>query len=87
MLPRGSGEAIVSTQSSISKGVGGETTDVRFGSKADICSAKSHVRFTPNCDRKSGFPHKVMSALPPKADMHGAAGDVRFGPEAIVLLS
>jgi hypothetical protein len=21
--------------------------DVRFGSKADICSAKSHVRFTP----------------------------------------
>ena len=23
-------------------------TDVRFGSKADICSANSHVRFTPN---------------------------------------
>ena len=22
---------------------------VRFGSKADICSAKSHVRFTPEC--------------------------------------
>ena len=22
-------------------------TDVRFGSKADICSAKGHVRFTP----------------------------------------
>ena len=22
--------------------------DVRFGSKADICSAKRHVRFTPN---------------------------------------
>src|SRR5262245_46003467 len=23
---------------------------VRFGSKADICSAKGHVRFTPNSD-------------------------------------
>jgi hypothetical protein len=29
--------------------------DVRFGSKADICAAKSDVRFTPNSDRKSGF--------------------------------
>ncbi|MGB2649690.1 MAG: hypothetical protein WBC86_19135, partial [Pseudolabrys sp.] len=28
-------------------------TDVRFGSKADICSAPSHVRFTPNSDRES----------------------------------
>ena len=28
--------------------------NVRFGSKADICSAKRHVRFTPNSDRKSG---------------------------------
>src|SRR5690348_4446556 len=29
-------------------------TDVRFGSEADICAAKSHVRFTPNSDSKSG---------------------------------
>ena len=43
-----------------------QRADVRFGSLADICSAKGHVRFTPNSDRKSGFPHKVMSALPPK---------------------
>jgi hypothetical protein len=28
--------------------------DVRFGSKADMCNAKRHVRFTPNSDRKSG---------------------------------
>ena len=56
--------------------------DVRFGSLADICSAKGHVRFTPNSDRESGFPRKVMSALPPKADMCGAAIDVRFGPIA-----
>ena len=26
---------------------------VRFGSKADICAAKSHVRFTPNSDHES----------------------------------
>jgi hypothetical protein len=30
--------------------------------------AQSHVRFTPNSDRESGFPQMVMSALPPKAD-------------------
>ena len=28
------------------------TADVRFGSKADICSAKRHVRFTPKSDIK-----------------------------------
>jgi hypothetical protein len=26
--------------------------DVRFGSEADMCSAKRHVRFTPNSDIK-----------------------------------
>ena len=56
--------------------------DVRFGSKADICSAKGHVRFAPNSDRESEFPQTGMSALPPKADMCGAATDVRFGPIA-----
>jgi hypothetical protein len=56
--------------------------DVRFGSKADICSAKERVRFTPNSDRESDFPHKVMSALPPIADMCGAVADVRFAPIA-----
>ena len=40
------------------------------------------VRFTPNSDRESGFPHKVMSALPPKADMCGATRDVCYGPIA-----
>jgi hypothetical protein len=29
--------------------------NVRFGSKADICAAKSDVRFTPKSDRESGF--------------------------------
>jgi hypothetical protein len=51
------------------KGVIGSNSDVRLGSKADIFGAKRYVRFTPNNDRESGFPHKVMSALPPKADI------------------
>ena len=34
--------------------------DVRFGSKADICSAKWHVRFTPR--KQACAAHKVMSA-------------------------
>jgi len=56
--------------------------NVRFGSKADICGATHHARFTPDSDRESGFLHKVMSALPPKADMCGATRHVRFGPIA-----
>src|SRR5262249_487054 len=71
-LPRGSGEAIVSTQSSISKGVGCETNNVRFGSKADVCTAPAHVRFAPNSDRKSRHAQMVMSALHLKADMCSA---------------
>src|SRR5262245_8118002 len=56
--------------------------NVHFGSLADICSAKGHVRFAPNSDRDSGFPQTVMSALPPKADMCGAVAHVCFGPIA-----
>jgi hypothetical protein len=56
--------------------------DVRFGSEADIGSAKGHVRFTPDSDRESGFSQKAMSALPPKADMCGANRNVRFVPMA-----
>jgi hypothetical protein len=37
-----------------------------------MCTAIGHVRFTPNSDRESEFPHKVMSALRPKVDMCGA---------------
>jgi hypothetical protein len=58
------------------------TANVADGSVADICSAKSDVRFTPNSDRESEFPHKVMSALPLKADMCGALAHVCFGPIA-----
>ena len=35
--------------------LGGESpTDVRFGSKADMCSARGHVRFAPESDQNSG---------------------------------
>ena len=60
--------------------------DVRFGSKADICVAKSDVRFTPNSDRESGLRQTVTSALPPIADMCGAVAHVGFGPEADIPL-
>jgi hypothetical protein len=63
---------MVSGQAGLVKG----RFDVRFGSKADMCSAKGHVRFTPNSDRKIGLPQMVMSALPPKADMCAATTDV-----------
>ena len=42
----------------------------------------NHVRFTPNSDRESEIPQKVMSALPLKADICGATRNVRFGPIA-----
>src|SRR5262245_42943818 len=54
---------------------------VRFGSEADMCSAKRHVRFSPNSDRESRLRQTVMSALPPIADMCGARGDVCYGPK------
>ena len=57
-------------------------TNVRFGPETDMCVAKSDVRFTPNSDRKSGFPQTAMSTLPPKADMCAAATDVRCVPMA-----
>jgi len=58
--------------------------NVRFGSKADICSANRHVRFSLNSDRESEFEQKGRSALPPKADMCSALADVCFGPIADV---
>jgi hypothetical protein len=42
--------------------------DVRFGSKADMCAAASHVRFTPNCDRESGHPQRPKHIDPPSAN-------------------
>ena len=60
----------------------GRAINVRFGSKADVCVAKQHVRFAANSDRESGLPQKVMSALRPTADMCAATTDVGYGPIA-----
>jgi hypothetical protein len=64
------------------EGAGLGPIDVRFGSKADMRSAQTHVRFTPNSDRESGHRQTVMSALPPTADMCGAVVHACFGPKA-----
>ena len=47
-----------------------------------MCVAKRHVRITPNSDRESVIPEKVMSALLSRADICGAKVNVRFGPKA-----
>src|SRR4029079_12376812 len=60
-------------------------SNVRFGSQADVRTAKRHVRFTPDSDHESDFSQKPMSALPPKADMCGATRDVCYGPEADIV--
>jgi len=62
--------------------IGKGADDVRFGSKAGMCNAPTHVRFTPNSDRKSGHPQAVMSASPPKADRCSAKRNVGYGPNA-----
>ena len=46
--------------------------DVRFGSQADVRTAKRHVRFTPDSDHESDFSQKPMSALTPKAEVCSA---------------
>ena len=60
--------------------------DVRFGSKADICSAKSHVRFTPGSGHEMAIRDlwnlmsalgSKMSALTPKADIQQREWNVR----------
>ena len=69
---------MVSGQAGLVKG----RFDVRFGSKADICAATNHVRFTPDSDRKSGHAAMVMSALLLKADIDRRLGNVCFVPIA-----
>jgi hypothetical protein len=52
-----------------------------LGHKQTFALQKGMSALSPESDRKSGFPHKVMSALPPKADMCSALAYVRFGPK------
>ena len=45
-------------------------------SVADMCSAKSDVRFTPNSYRKRGISQRGLSALPQKAEAHRRSDNV-----------
>jgi len=47
----------------ITSGMLAAAEGVRFRSKADMCSAKCDVRFTPNSDRRSG--RKPATPRPP----------------------
>jgi len=49
----------------------GAPDGVRFGSKADMCSARGHVRFTPNSDRNGG--HWLGDAGPERSRVKSAA--------------
>jgi hypothetical protein len=44
-------------------------------SNSVMCAAIRHVRFTPDNDRESRFPHKIMPALPPKANIFADRGE------------
>ena len=71
----------------------GAPGDVRFGSKADICSATRHVRFTPNSDidcvlRRVRFapkPEPVMRCA--EDDDNVASPDDRAGLKPAITLS
>jgi hypothetical protein len=49
-----------------------------LGQKADICSAKGHVRFAPNSDREIGFPADGHVRITPKS------GRVRRKPSCLL---
>jgi hypothetical protein len=53
-----------------------------LGQKQTCAVQKGMSALPPIATAKAEFPQTVMSALPPKADMCGAARDVRFGPQA-----
>ena len=62
----------------------GVVVDVRFGSKADMCSAKGMSALPPIATAIADLPQKMMSALTPKADIFCAVqlADVCFVPIA-----
>ena len=71
-LPRGSGQNILTTRTSTLKGVGTKPADVRFGSKADMCSAIGHVRFTSKSDRERDSRKGHVRFTPKSGDPCGA---------------
>ena len=71
-LPRGSGQNIVTTRTSTLKGVGTKPADVRFGPKADMCSAIGHVRFLPKATAKADSRKGHVRFTPESGDPCGA---------------
>src|SRR5262245_63971248 len=49
-------------------------SNVRFGSKADMCSATRHVRFTPNSDCKSR--HRLVGPMLSRAGQEADDHDI-----------
>ena len=91
-LPRGSGQGIVPAQTS-TRGSEVRPADVRFGSKADICGAKSHVRFTPEsrhvqcnsvCPLCANSGHRQLYSITSSAVASNVVGTVR--PRALAVL-
>ena len=56
--------------------------DVRFGSLADICSAKRHVRFTPNSGHGVAPSEQMSFALAAMASGRGP-GEDRLRPRCV----
>jgi hypothetical protein len=74
-----SGQSIVTVQTRLVKG----RPDVRFGSKADMCSAQAHVRFTP----KSGHSQARESERCPDLQAEGSVLAVQLLTPAVQLES
>ena len=53
-----------------------------LGQKQTCAAHQAMSALPPIATAKSRHPQKVMSSLPPKADMCGAAKDVRFTPNS-----
>jgi hypothetical protein len=61
----------------------GAKTNVRFGSKADMCSAKGYVRFTPESDAECVHfecPHELSFYI---AKLEWVSGNAVFGFENV----
>jgi hypothetical protein len=55
-----------------------------LGQKPTYALQQAMSALHPIATAKADFPQTVMSALPPKADMCSATGDVCYGPKAEV---
>jgi hypothetical protein len=79
---------MVEVQATVLEGV--ECRDVRFGSKADICGAPRHVRFTPESghSRQLETPQKqsvqLIARFGSSADISHCNRLVRFYPASAV---